>query len=227
MIIRVLDSLSNRQQWIDFCRRERPYCFIRDPDSLVDFQSSHLLISLLNNQVRHGQQAIKYSIGSRHSIAPAWHFIKACDFDLPRMVELLQSQAFEGNARDNSRNNARLGLRPDISIRKFFAKERALISPSFLGPLEPLLRTPDFWDLHSICRVLANQQFTDLRCDSPDTTAGRPGPSTESLLLALVEAPEQWQIQRRAERLYIFKDRRHLFSLEPQVQSPQPRLTAF
>ncbi|MFT5722827.1 MAG: hypothetical protein ACI9W6_003163, partial [Motiliproteus sp.] len=165
-----------------------------------------------------------YSIGSRHSIAPAWHFIKACDFDLSRMVELLQSQAFDGNARDNSRNNARLGLRPDISIRKFFAKQRALVSPSFLGPLEPLSSVPDFWDLHSICRVLASRQFTDLRSDSPDASDLRP--SAESLLLALVEAPELWQIQRRSARIYIFKDRRHLYSLEPQLEAPQPRLTA-
>lgn len=222
MIIRVLDNLSNRQQWIDFCRRDRPYCFIRHPDSLVDFQTSHLLISLLNRQVRHGQQAIKYSIGARHSIAPAWHFIKACEFDLQRMIELLQSQEFNGNARDN----ARLGLRPDISIRKFFAKERALVSPSFLGPLEPLQKIPAFWDLHSTCRLLASQQFTDLRCDSPDTAACDKQPSSQSLLLALVEAPEQWQIQLRSARIYIFKDRRHLYSLEPRLESPQPRLTA-
>jgi len=222
MIIRVLESLSNRQQWIAFCRRERPYCFISQPDTLVDFQSSYLLISLLNREVRHGQQAIKYSIGSRHSITPAWQFIKACDFDLQRMIDLLQQQNFDGNARDN----ALLGLSQDVSIRKFFAKERAVISPSFLGPLEPLQEAPGFWELHSVCRLLANQQFSDLRCDSPDAlTTGHP-PSAQSLLLALIEAPEQWQIQLRSTRLYIFKDRRHLYSLEPQFKAPLLRLTS-
>ena len=221
MIIRVLDSLSNRQQWIEFCRREHPYCFISHPDTLVDFQTSHLLISLLNRQIRHGQQAIKYSIGSRHSIAPAWHFIKACGFDLERMIDLLQSQDFDGNARDN----AQLGLRPDISIRKFFSKERAVVSPSFLGPLEPLPRLPEFWDLHAVCRLLANQQFSDLRCQSPELKANpKNQPKAQSLLIALVETPEQWQLQLRSKRLYIFKDRRHLYSLQPQLEPSSTQL---
>ncbi|MEH6825264.1 MAG: hypothetical protein V7629_15255 [Motiliproteus sp.] len=227
MIIRILDSLSNRQQWIEFCRRERPYCFITQPDTLIDFQTSHLQISLLNRQVRHGQQAVKYSIGSRHSIAPAWHFIKACGFNLEQMIDLLQSQNFDGNARDNSRENARLGLRPDISIRKFFAKERAVISPAFLGPLDPLTQPPAFWDLHSICRLLANQQYCNLRCDSPvRKTTADPQACTQALLLALIETPEQWQIQLRSERIYIFKDRNHLYSLEAHVETPSPRLSA-
>ncbi len=216
MIIRILDSLDNRQQWIEFCRRERPYCFIRQPDTLVDFQTSHLTITLLNRQVRHGQQAIKYSIGSRHSIAPAWQFIKACQFDLTQMVEWLQSQAFDGNARDN----ALLGLRRDTHIRKFFAKERAVISPAFLGPLEPLENPPPFWDLHSTCRLLANHQFDDLRSDSPvssDIQQRPSAPQPQALLLALVENPDQWQIELRPPRIYIFKNRQHLYSLTPQL----------
>lgn len=217
MIIRILDSLGNRQQWIEFCRRERPYCFIRQPDTLIDFQTSYLTITLLNRQVRHGQQAIKYSIGSRHSIAPAWQFIKACQFDLARMVELLQTQAFDGNARDN----ALLGLRRDTHIRKFFAKERAVISPAFLGPLEPLTETPEFWDLHSTCRLLANSQYGDLRSDSPDSPdspVDTQALDAQALLLALVEAPERWQIESRPPRIYIFKNRQHLYSLAPRLQ---------
>ncbi len=221
MIIRILDRLDSRQQWIEFCRRERPYCFVRQPDTLVDFQTSHLTITLLNRQVRHGQQAIKYSIGSRHSIAPAWHFIKACDFNLQRMIDLLQGLAFDSNARDN----ALLGLRPDTNIRKFFSKERALISPAFLGPLEPLDQPPPFWDRHSACRLLANQQFCDLRCDSPDgphPAAAGETPDPQAILLSLVEATERWQIESRPPRIYIFKDRRHLYSLEPLLETPQP-----
>ncbi|MEH6473400.1 MAG: hypothetical protein V7752_19385 [Halopseudomonas sp.] len=220
MIIRVLDSLDNRQQWIEFCRRERPYCFTAVPDALVDFQTSHLIITLLNQQVRHGQQAIKYSIGSRHSIAPAWQFIKACEFNLPRMLELLQSQDFEGNARDN----ALLGLRRDVNIRKFFAKERAVVSPAFLGLLDPLDKPPAFWDRHSVCRLLANRQFHDLRCDSPDEcNQSNQALDPKALLLTLVETPDRWQIEPRDDRVYIYKDRRHLYSLAPQLEpSPAP-----
>ena len=219
MIIRVIDSLENRQQWIEFCRREQPYCFVCEPDTLVDFQTSHLQLTLLNRQVRHGQQAIKYSIGSRHSVAPAWHFIKACDFNLSRMVELLQSQEFDGNARDH----ALLGMHRDINIRKFFAKERAVISPAFLGPLQPLQQPPGYWDLHSSCRLLANGQFDDLRCDSKVHQPAKLDP--QALLLALIEQPEQWQVQPRLPRLYIFKDRNHLYSLLPRLEGTGEQTT--
>ncbi|WP_421864669.1 hypothetical protein [Motiliproteus sp.] len=211
MNIRVLDSLQTRQQWIEFCRREQPYCFVRQPDVLVDFQSNHLQLTLLNRQVRHGQQALKYSIGSRTSVAPAWQFIKACQFDLCRMIELLQQQDFDGNARDN----AALGLIRNITIRQFFAKERSVISPAFLGPLTPLTSVPEFWDLHSCCRLLANRQFDDLRCDSRSHPSQ--GPNPRALLLALIEQPQHWQLQQRQDRLYIFKDQRHLYSLRPDI----------
>ncbi|MEH6652000.1 MAG: hypothetical protein V7707_18415 [Motiliproteus sp.] len=223
MIIRIIDSLSSRQQWIEFCRRERPYCFVRRPDTLIDFQTTYLTITLLNQQVRHGQQATKYSIGSRASIAPAWQFIKACQFDLQRMIDLLQQQQFDGNARDN----ALAGLRRDTHIRKFFAKERAVVSPAFLGPLQPLTTAPAFWDLHTVCRLLANQQFEQLRSDSPDNIQADPAkeqtpetkvPDAKALLLTLIENPDRWQIESRPPRLYIYRNRNHLFSLIPMMQ---------
>lgn len=227
MIIRIIDSLSSRQQWIDFCRRERPYCFIRQPDTLIDFQTSYLTITLLNQQVRHGQQATKYSIGSRASIAPAWQFIKACQFDLQQMIDLLQQQQFDGNARDN----ALAGLRRDTHIRKFFAKERAVVSPAFLGPLQPLTTAPAFWDLHSVCRLLANQQFEQLRSDSAQDNAaeGRASdtsaPDAQALLLTLIENPNRWRIESRPPRIYIYRDRNHLYSFVPLIHAAMPTLS--
>lgn len=223
MIIRIIDSLSSRQQWIDFCRRERPYCFVRQPDTLIDFQTSYLTITLLNQQVRHGQQATKYSIGSRASIAPAWQFIKACQFDLQQMIDLLQQQQFDGNARDN----ALAGLRRDTHIRKFFAKERAVVSPAFLGPLQPLATAPAFWELHTVCRLLANQQYEQLRSDSAQDNTEKErvpnaiAPDSQALLLTLIENPDRWRIESRPPRLYIYQGRNHLYSLIPRIQQSE------
>jgi hypothetical protein len=219
MIIRVLPCLSNSSQWIAFCRREQPYCFIEHPDCLVDFQSNYLIITLLNRQVRNGKEAIKYSLGSRQSVEPAWNFIKACRFDLAYMVEGLERLEFEGNARDNSGFPALRGG----SIRKFFAKERAVISPAFLGPLEPLTHLPPFWEMHSVCRLLANGQLRELRNDTPGKNTGQQA-DPAGLLLALVEAPEQWQARQRDERLYIYRDRRAVFSLVPELKPALIRL---
>ncbi|MEH6625407.1 MAG: hypothetical protein V7739_03105 [Motiliproteus sp.] len=210
MIIRILPSLNDRQQWIEFCRREAPYCFVEQPDTLVDFQSTHLVITLLNKQVRNGKEAVKYSIGSRQSVEPAWHFIKACRFSLEHMVQGLEDIEFMGNVRDNSHS----GFIPDVNIRQFFAKEQAVISPAFLGELEPLSKTPEHWELHQCCRLLANGQFQDLRFEKKALNGEYGGaPDPQTLLISLVEKPDHWRIRLRDSRLWLINGKQPLYSL--------------
>ena len=101
MIIRVLPQLNCRQHWIDFCRRETPYCFVDQPECLVDFQGTHLQITLLAQNTQ-GKDAIKYSLGSRRSVEPAWQLIRACNWDLTALVNGLEQMDFSSNVRDNS-----------------------------------------------------------------------------------------------------------------------------
>ncbi len=216
MIIRILPSLNDRQQWIEFCRREVPYCFVEQPDTLVDFQSTHLVITLLNKQVRNGKEAVKYSVGSRQSVEPAWHFIKACRFSLDYMVQGLQDIEFMGNVRDNSQS----GFLPDVNIRQYFAKEQAVISPAFLGELEPLPHYPQQWELHQCCRLLANQQFQNLRFEKKALNGGHCGsPDAQTLLINLVENPDQWRVRLRDSRLWLINGKQPMFSLEPMLES--------
>ena len=224
MIIPVLPSLCNRQQWIAFCRRERPYCYVREPDTLVDMQSTFLIISLLNEQVRDGRQATKYSIGIRSSLEPAWQFIKACRFDLGCMVDGLQQVRFDGNARDNSRFRAA----DNVSIRKFFSKEAAILSPGSIGPLEPLQELPQRWTRLHLCQLLANRQFDDLRAEqrlpAPGDRPARGGAiDSERLLLQLIESPHDWRPLAAGERLQLCRDRTPLFSLRPNLRLDQLR----
>ncbi|MCW9053889.1 MAG: hypothetical protein OQJ91_16480 [Motiliproteus sp.] len=216
MIIRILPRLDNRQQWIEFCRREVPYCFVEQPDTLVDFQSSHLVITLLNQQVRNGRDAVKYSIGSRQSVEPAWHFIKACEFSLDYMVNGLEAIEFRGNARDNSQ----AGLIEDVNIRKFFAKEQAVISPAFLGPLDRLNHVPEHWDIHLSCRILANNQFRDLRSEQKSLNQERDcQPDPQQLLIKLVENPDPWQIRLRDSRLWLLRGDHPIYSFIPWLET--------
>ncbi len=217
MIIRILPSLSNRQQWISFCRREISYCFVEQPDTLVDFQSSHLIITLLNQRVRNGREAVRYSIGSRHSVEPAWNFIRASRFNLEFMVQALESVDFRGNARDNSI----FGAVPDVNIRKFFARDRAVISPSFLGPLDPLSAIPEHWDLHSTCRLLANDQFEDLRSEKQTLeTESATAPNAASLLVTIIENPDRWHVRLRNSRLWLLDGRQPTCSLVVSIDTP-------
>ncbi|WP_207062021.1 hypothetical protein [Motiliproteus sp. SC1-56] len=210
----MLPQLSSAPEWIAFCRRETPYCFVEQPDCLVDFQSNHLVITLLNRQVRNGKEAIKYSIGSAQSIEPAWNFIKACQFDLGYMVQGLEQVNFEGNARDNSGFPALQG----IGIRKFFAKERAVISPAVLGVLEPLKTLPEHWDLHNVCRLLANRQVLDLRHQPLAGNAADDAPaSADALLLELVERPDGWRVRSMAGRICVARENGQLYSFIPQL----------
>lgn len=233
MNIRCLPHLNDRAAWLAFCQREVSYCYTAQPEALVDFQTSYLLITLLEKRTRNGKQAVKFSVGSKTSMQPAWNFIKACDFNLQRMTDGLNQVDFNGNVRDNSL----LKAHTDLTVRKFFSKERSVISPSHVGQLTPVLTEPEFWDLHLCCRLLANKQFTDLRTEQsalPDNSEFMvefkdiPTPTTESILIAMIDKPDNWQINRHpndSQRLIISRDNTPLYSLKAQYQPITPRLT--
>lgn len=227
MIIRVLPQLNSRQQWIDFCRRETPYCFVDQPECLVDFQSTHLQITLLSSHSQ-GKDAIKYSLGSRRSVEPAWKLIRACNWDLSAVVAGLEQMDFSSNVRDNSL----LGVHTDLTARKFFSKERSVVAPSKVGLLKPLTLAPKIWHAESLLRLLANGQYKDLRSEQialPGTqgkavSGGIPAPSINSLRLMLLDKPWEWIGQPHGDRLHLFRERQPMVSLTPDFTAPAPRL---
>ncbi len=218
MLIRVLPALNHRDHWIGLCQRESPYCFVETPECLVDFQTGFLQITQLGGAVRDGREAVKFSLGSRHSLEPAWALVKACGWRLDRLIEGLESLDFRSNVRDNSL----LGVHTDLSVRRYFARERHISSPSHLGLLTPLQHTPDLWDSHNLCRLLANDQWQDLQFmqESGNTAPG----DSNSLLLQILNAPGDWFGLGRNGRLYLLLQRQPVASLVPKLQPPQPRL---
>lgn len=224
MIIRVLPHLKSRAAWIDFCRRETPYCFVEDPACLVDFQGTHLQITLLPGG-RQDKDAIKYSIGSRSSVEPAWSLIRACNWDLSRIIAGLEQMDFGSNVRDNSL----LGVHTELTARKFFAKEKALTTPSALGLLKPLSAPPARWDGHTLLRLVSNQQYRDLRCEQLALPGGSHHsalsvPSRHSLRLMLLEQAQQWRGLPQGERLLLCREQQPMLSLIPDYRTPAPRL---
>ncbi len=233
MNIRCLPHLNDRDAWVAFCQREVAYCFTESPEALVDFQTSYLLITLLENKTRNGKQAIKYSIGSKSSMEPAWRFIKACDFSLQQMISGLNQVNFNGNVRDNSL----LQAHTDLTVRKFFSKERTVISPSQIGLLLPLAAAPAFWDVHSLCCILANQQFSGLRTEQMALPGNSefmveyqeiPPPDSDNILVDIIDAPDIWQVRphpNETRRVLICRNQTPIYSLEVDYQQPPPKLT--
>ncbi len=221
MLIRVLATLNHREHWINLCQRESPYCFVEAPESLVDFQSGYLQITLLAGNIRDGREAVKYSLGARHSLEPAWALIKACNWRLDTLIEGLESLDFSSNVRDNSL----LGVHTDLSVRRFFAKDRHISSPSRLGLLAPLQQAPDIWDAQNLCRLLANEQWQDLQPQLSAATdaASRPIDASQ-LLLQMLDQPEHWLGLSRNGRLYLLHQRTAVASLVPDLRPPPPRL---
>ncbi|GGO87444.1 hypothetical protein GCM10011348_40650 [Marinobacterium nitratireducens] len=214
MLIRVLPALDCRAHWIDFCRRDSSYCFIESPQALVEFQTSYLQITHLAGAHLDGRQAVKYSLGARYSVEPAWALIRACDWKLTTILAGLEQLDFSGNVRDNSL----LGVHTDLTVRKFFAKDRRLGSPSRLGLLEPLDCTPSIWNADALARLLANGQWRDLIGESnADVDA-------DALLLQLLDGPAAWLGLEHSGRLYLLHRRRPLASLIPDYRMPEPRL---
>lgn len=232
MNIRCLPHLNTREAWLAFCQREVPYCFIEQPECLVDFQTTYLMITLLDRNTRDGKQATKYSLGSRTSLAPAWNFIKACSFDLGLMIDGLNQVNFNSNVRDNSF----LKAHTDLTVRKFFSKERSIISPSHLGRLLPLSEAPEYWELHHACALLANQQFRHLRTEQQALPGGAnpaeefkgiPAPDAQTMLLKILSAPQDWRVlphPGEPNRLILQHNQASLCSFEPFYQPPKPKL---
>lgn len=214
MIIRILPSLRNRKEWIDFCSRKKPYCYVEDPSTLVDFQSTNLIITLTPNGLRDGRQAIKYSIGSPQTIKPAWDFIKGCRFDLAYMIDGLETIDFASNARDNHY----LGFCPEANVRKFFNKESAIISPETLGILSPLTQPPNNWAPSHILRLLANGQYSDFRSEKTHLkTEPLINDQADYLLIKLIETQSQWQIKTGHQRLWIVQGETPRYSFIPVI----------
>lgn len=232
MNIRCLPHLNTREAWLAFCQREVPYCFIDQPECLVDFQTTYLMITLLDRNTRNGKQATKYSLGSRTSLEPAWRFIKACSFDLELMIDGLNQVNFDSNVRDNSF----LKAHTDLTVRKFFSKERSIISPSHLGRLLPLTRAPEHWELHHACALLAHQQFRDMRTEQralPGQSGlitehkGIPAPDTQSMLMQMISTPQAWQVLPHptdSQRLMIQHNQTPWCSFQPLYQTPEPKM---
>ncbi len=226
MIIKVLPALNSRQRWIEFCRRERPYCFVQQPECLVDFQSTYLQITLLAG-TQHSKEAIKYSLGSRLSMEPAWRLVKTCNWDLQMIISGLEALDFGSNVRDNSL----LGVHTDLTVRKFYAKERCILPPSRLSPLHPLSAPPSRWDGLSLARLLRHAQFSDLRNEQlalPSTQpgAGIPAPKAINLQLQILEQPHLWHAEADGDRLYLLHRGQAVASLIPRLGKPTPRLNS-
>lgn len=232
MNIRHLPHLNDRNAWISFCQREKPYCFVASPEALVDFQTTYLLITLLEGKTRNGKAAVKYSIGSRTSMEPAWRFIKACDFNLQLMTDGLNQVNFDGNVRDNSF----LKAHTDLTVRKFFSKDKNIVSPSHMGLLQPLEKLPGQWNIALVCRLLANQQFSKLSSQqlslpgkqSFSTMTDPDAVNARQLLLTFLENSAEWQVRPRqlpdSLELLIYRQGTLYYSLTPHLYQPEPRL---
>ncbi|NVK41765.1 MAG: hypothetical protein HWE39_11035 [Oceanospirillaceae bacterium] len=215
MLIRVLPALDCRAHWIDFCRRDHSHCFVESPESLVEFQSSYLQITQLAGGHLDGREAVKFSLGARHSVEPAWALIRACDWNLDTLLKGLGELDFNANVRDNSL----LGVHTDLTVRKFFAKDRRLGSPSRLGLLEPLSEAPAIWTADALARLLANEQWRELQGEN-----GAAATAADGLLLQLLDAPKHWLGLERNGRLYLLRARVPVASLVPDYRPPAPRL---
>ncbi|WP_415881737.1 hypothetical protein ACMXYN_11945 [Neptuniibacter sp. PT8_73] len=224
MIIPVLQQLNSRDQWMAFCRRELPYCFIESPECLVDFQTTFLKITLLpKDTLIH--DAVKYSLGSRTSMEPVWRLIKGCNWDLNAILTGLEQMAFDSNVRDNSL----LKVHTDLSVRKYFSRERCLVSPNTLGLLEPLMAQPDIWDAQSLAKLISHQQFSSLQNEvkalpGSKQNAGAPPPSISTIMMILLDPVEQCIGQVHKGRLHIFRGKQPFISLIPKLAWPKPRL---
>jgi hypothetical protein len=193
MKIPILNALETREQWKDFSHREISYAYIDSPLTLIDFQTSYLLITTIDKNLHDGRLATKYSIGSKHSSDAAWELIKRCQWSLTKVLAGLNSLDFNTNVRDN----CALNIQGDTTVRKFFSKEKAIISPNLLKPLTRLATTPKHFDVEQVSQLLCFEQYTQLEI--------LPNPfkfnSVKAILLQLISHPSSWEVMQKKEKI--------------------------
>lgn len=207
MIIRVLPQLESREEWLAFCRREQPYCLIDQPGCLVDFQTHFLQLTLFE-----ASPEVRFTVGSRRSMEPAWQLIKGCNWSLTRLIEGLKSMDFGSNVRDNSV----LGLGSDLSARRSFPRDPHLHNPASSRLLAPLKADPHTWCHHTLSCLLANEQFRDWREEQEEASL-----SADGVLLDLLEHPQEWSGKPFGPRLQLCYRGRVLASLIPEFEQEQ------
>ncbi|MBV0932902.1 hypothetical protein [Marinobacterium weihaiense] len=203
MIVRVLPQLESRAQWIAFCQREAPYCLVESPACLVDFQSHFLQLTLFGKGA-----PVRYTLGSRRSMDPAWQLIKRCRWSLSRLIEGLGTLEFGANVRDNEL----LGVHTDLSARLSFPRDPHLHAPDSSRLLAPLKTLPAHWNGQALGALLANGQFRDWRLEQEQAPLG-----PDAVLLDLLDHPDDWQARPSGPRLMIFCRQQPLASLIPDL----------
>ncbi|MGY8870604.1 MAG: hypothetical protein ACKVJE_09205 [Pseudomonadales bacterium] len=221
MHIPVLNQLETRTEWISFFRRERSYAYLTHPLCLIDLQTTFLQITLLEEDMLDGRQATKYSLGSKSSIEPIWKMIKACNWQLSTIINGLDELSFDSNARDNAFPE----IQRELTVRKFFAKDKQLLAPSLIGPLQPLLEMPETWDLKAVCRLLSNRQFSDIEFipDAKKSDPQKPVP-IRSILLKILDSPTGWSASLNKQALLLSYSSKVILRITPYLKKPAPRL---
>lgn len=225
MIIRILPQLEQAHQWQDFMQREQRYCYVNEPEVLVDMQSNHLMITLLGRKVVNGRQAIKYSIGAKSSPEPTASFIAHCRYSLSYMLYLLEQLDFSQTVL----NNPGFAFSRELTIRRFHARDREIFSPSLLSSLEPLPAWPESWSLAALLSVLANKQYHYL-FGSRYMQGTRVAPRLDglALMLSIMDSPSRYKVKPLEEELFINKDGEPFAVLMPKLPGglPRPQLEA-
>jgi len=217
MHIPVLNQLETRTDWVSFFRRERSYAYIKNPLCLIDLQSTYLQLTLLDNEQLDGRSATKYSLGSRRSVEPAWRLIKSCNWQLSVLIEGLDSLRFNSNVRDNSF----LQRHTDLTVRKFFAKDKQVIAPSLIGQVSPITQAPAAWDITTVQRLLSYQQYKNcIYLPSPKQAA-----PMKAILLRLLDSQHSWSVQTTADNsITLFYRHKAIVQFTPDIKKPVARL---
>ncbi|WP_151705531.1 hypothetical protein [Nitrincola alkalilacustris] len=202
MIIRVLPELENREQWLAFMRRDMPYCLVENPECMLDFQTTFLQLTLFPQT----SDPVRYTLGSRRSMEPAWNLIKGCGWRLSVVLEGVKKLDFSSNVRDNHL----LQLQGELTARKSFPRDRHMIAPSASGLLHPVAQYPESWDHQLVSRLLANRQYRALQLNLAEHHA------PEQMMLSLQQEPQRWRIEQDGQQLHLLLDDQPYASLIPQ-----------
>ena len=176
MMIPILPALENREQWIEFFQRERPYAQVRQPNCRVDLQTTYLQLTRFDQQ-----KAIRYTLGSRTTLEPVWQIITRCNWSLTELMEGLDSLEPGSTVRDKGISN----WSPDLSVRRSIPREQQLYSEAPLGAWEEPTDIMPIDSLEAACSLVAWRKIAEWESVLAPL----------HWLLEAQDSPEGWEVQ--------------------------------
>jgi len=198
----ILQQLKTQQDWLDFVNSHKyKGQYLVDTNLLISINGAKketLRINNISNAFKRGKMCDSYTLEC-HDFNNLMKIVKHYNYNSESLLEAFQKIKFSTNQYDNYEPTTFEGSK----LYKTDTKGVYTFSPFLLNRLKPLKEVPKKWAISHVKRLLANDQFKNLRTSQRLTDDyafdaaydfGRGALHRDTMLIELVENSRGWWV---------------------------------